>query len=67
MAYDKEKLEKMIDRINNIEKTRINKKYGITTCNDCKNHFYSDCYLECSKHERINNDKICFDFERVKE
>ena len=33
------------------------------TCFDCKNHFMSDCYLECYKHERINNDSICDDFE----
>lgn len=37
------------------------------TCFDCKNHFMSDCYLECHKHERINNNSICDDFEQLKE
>lgn len=32
------------------------------SCFDCKNHFMSDCYLECSIHNRINNDAICEDF-----
>ena len=41
------------------EKLKKQKK----TCFDCKNHFMSDCYLECYKHERINNDSICDDFE----
>lgn len=49
----------MIDRTHNSSINDI-----VTTCNECKYHFYSDCYLECYKHERINNDNICKDFER---
>lgn len=37
------------------------------TCFDCKHHFMSDCYLECNKHNRINNNQICEDFEHLKE
>ena len=37
------------------------------TCFDCKYHFMSDCYLECVKHNRINNNQICKDFEQIKE
>lgn len=37
------------------------------TCFDCKNHFMSDCYLECYKHERINNNSICDDFKQLEE
>lgn len=32
------------------------------SCFDCKNSFMSDCYLECYKHNRINNSSICKDF-----
>ena len=46
-------LEEMAGQLKNQKKT----------CFDCKNHFMSDCYLECYKHERINNDSICDDFE----
>lgn len=37
------------------------------TCFDCEHHFMSDCYLECNKHNRINDNKICDDFEQLKE
>ncbi|MDO4802761.1 MAG: hypothetical protein Q4A15_11405 [Prevotellaceae bacterium] len=37
------------------------------TCFHCKHHIMSDCYLECNKHNRINNKNICDDFEQLKE
>lgn len=37
------------------------------TCFDCKYHLMSDCYLECYKHNRLNNKNICNDFEQIKE
>lgn len=38
-----------------------------STCFDCKNHFMSDCYLECHVKDRINNDNICDNFQQLKE
>lgn len=35
------------------------------TCFDCKYHFMSDCYLECHVKNRINNDNICDNFQRL--
>lgn len=82
MAYDKEKLQKMIDRIQNASyygcvvtkevaekhKLKGNEFYkNYFTCLNCKNHMFSDNYLECTIHNRINNKDACEDFERVKE
>lgn len=42
------------------------KEQNNLSCFDCKHHFMSDCYLECYKHDRINDSQICDDFEKEK-
>lgn len=49
--------ETNFERLNSIDKK--------PTCFDCKNHFMSDCYLECQIHNRINQSDICKDFEEI--
>ena len=46
------------------EEKKDEKEENNLSCFDCKHHFMSDCYLECYKHNRINDSKICDDFEK---
>lgn len=34
------------------------------SCLDCEHHFFSDMYIECELHNRINSTEICNDFKK---
>lgn len=40
---------------------------GNVSCLSCKHSFFSDCYLECMIHDRINNPVPCENFKPIKE